>query len=141
MFVLPERLLSSCLGLKPPLEFLVDILADTSCSQLLSIVGWLLCISSPPCHVSNTVATTRVGYTCSHPSMSPGRCHVCATGALVVFLLPERSSSSCFLLPEDLIIQTSKRRSTSLCLCYRSTCCLLAAGALVVFLLLAAGSA
>jgi hypothetical protein len=92
----------AALGLKPPLEFLVDILADTSCSQLLSIVGWLLCISSPPCHVSNTVATTRVGYNCSHPSMSPGRRRATgATGALVVFLLPSSCCRSARRLLDD----------------------------------------
>jgi hypothetical protein len=35
------------------------------------------------------------------------RRRVRATGALVVFLLPERLSSSCFLLPERLIIGTT----------------------------------
>jgi hypothetical protein len=117
----------AALGLKPPLEFLVDILADTNCSQLLSIVGWLLCISSPPCHVSNTIATTRVGYNCSHPPTSPGRCRVRATGALVVFLLPSsccRSARRLLDHPNDvfLIIRTP----TSSCSCYRSACCLLA---------------
>jgi hypothetical protein len=127
----PFTMFLAALGLKPPSEFLVDILADTNCSQLLSIVSWLLCISSPPCHVSNTVATTRVGYNCSQ-STSPGRRRVRATGALVVFLLPARSLSSCFLLPERLIIQTTinvvvfvlpERLLSSCC---RSTCCLLA---------------
>jgi hypothetical protein len=38
-------------GFETPLGIFLDMLADTSCSQLLSIAGWLLCISSPPCHV------------------------------------------------------------------------------------------